>query len=266
MRNRLLILPFIKVLHPEKGFDILLNRAGICSAITACGGHDFTPHPSARAYCIRSLIAALHSQLRDRLANEIRDHEGTVPEGANFTSWFAGRDYLFADGAYHLDTSHLASIVQYALELEACPEIALARELTAYGERLPDVFRHEGDPPFEDSYRDYRALLEVIDGIDIDENLARFAAKIEPALADDNSFPAQIYVNLLLRADMPVDAREAAKRYLAQVPQVAACPSVYDLCMQQGDYIGLAEVAQQRGDGVSFLAALIAQRAVDHPI
>jgi hypothetical protein len=35
---------------------------------------------------------------------------------------------------------------------------------------------------------------------------------------------------------------------------------VYELCQQAGDFSGLADAAKTRGDGVNFLAGLIADR------
>ena len=51
-----------------------------------------------------------------------------------------GRDWLFEDDGYHIDTSHLSSVVQMAVHLTPCDELRLARELCAYGKRLSPRF------------------------------------------------------------------------------------------------------------------------------
>src|SRR5207302_1594097 len=62
--------------HPRKGFDWVLERNGICSAITLASGHEF-PQPDVREYCIKALVRALYDQLSQRLRDEITQHEGT---------------------------------------------------------------------------------------------------------------------------------------------------------------------------------------------
>src|SRR5262249_6091456 len=132
-----------------------------------------------------------------------------------------------------------------------------ARELCAYGERLSPTFKQEADPPFEESYRDYRILLDLFDRVDVEEGLEHFRNKIEPALVQGSTFPAEVYVNILLRIGRKREALEYAKKYLADVTRQTVCPAVYDLCQEMSDYEGLAESAKKRADGVSFLAGLI---------
>jgi hypothetical protein len=165
---------------------------------------------------------------------------------------------LFDEGAYHIDTSHLSSVVQFALELDACPERKLARELCAYGEKLSDTFKFASDPPFERTYADYKVLLDTLDGENVEAGVKHFRDKVEPGVAQGSTFPAEVYVNLLLKLDRKADALATAKNYLAGENRQLSCPSVYELCQQAGDFGGLAEAARARGDGVNFLAGLIA--------
>jgi hypothetical protein len=56
---------------PEKGFDIILDRHGVCSAITMVHSADLTHNPPLREYCIRRLVRALHEQLSERLRADL---------------------------------------------------------------------------------------------------------------------------------------------------------------------------------------------------
>ena len=105
------------------------------------------------------------------------------------------------------------------------------------------------------------AFRGLFDRVNVEEGLTHFRNKIEPALAEGNTFPAEVYVNILLRLGRKSQALEAAKRYLADVGRQTVCPSVYELCQDAGDFAGLAEAAQKRADGVNFLAGLIKARA-----
>lgn len=247
-------------IHPAKGFRLVLDRYGICNAITTYSGQDFSRNPPAKQMCIGMLIASLHEQLLERLKTDIAQRGFPVPETNSIIELLDGREYLFAEDAYHIDTSHLSSIVQMSLELEAGPELALARDLCAYGEKLAGHFQHEADPPFERSYADYKILLEIFLDIDREKALKHFRDKIEPEAEQGNTFPAEVYVNILLRLGRKPEAIEVAKKYLAKEQRQLSCPNVYELCQQAKDFSGLAEAAKQRADGVNYLAALIAKK------
>ena len=246
--------------HPGKGFDLVLERFGICNAITTYSGQDFSRLPEAKQHCIARLVTALYNQLHERLRTDVIAHGDPVADDATLADLMQGHDYLFGEDAYHLDTSHLSSIAQMALELSSGPALRHARELCMYGERLSSHFRHDADPPFENTYADYRVLLEIFDGVTAEQGLTHFRAKIEPALAEGNTFPAEVYISILLRLGRQTEAVAAAKQFLSTETRQLSCPGVYELCKDVGDFPGLAEAARKRADGVNFLAALIKSR------
>ncbi|HEX3147431.1 MAG TPA: hypothetical protein VHR66_05065 [Gemmataceae bacterium] len=244
--------------HPAKGFDLIVERYGICNAITTYSGQDFSRNPSAKQHCIRALVRSLYAQLFERLQADLQGRGITVPDGASVGELVHAHPELFEEGAYHIDTSHLSSVCQFALELDACPERKLARELCAYGAGLSESFKFASDPPFEKSYADYKILLDVLDGENVKAGLKHFHDKIAPAAAEGSTFAAEVFVNLLLKVNRHAEALEIAKKYLAGENRPLSCPSVYELCQQAGDFAGLAEAAKARSDGVNFLAGLIA--------
>jgi len=244
--------------HPAKGFDLVVERYGICNAITTYSGQDFSRNPGAKQHCIRALVRSLYVQLLERLKADVESRGGTVPVGASIGDIVRGHRELFEEGAYHIDTSHLSSVVQFSLELDACPERKMARELCAYGERLSESFKFASDPPFEKTYADYKILLDVLDGENVEAGLKHFRDKIDPAAAEGSTFPAEVYVNLMLKIDRKAEALAVAKKYLAGENRQLSCPGVYELCQQAGDFTGLSDAARTRGDGVNFLAGLIA--------
>ncbi|QVL34456.1 hypothetical protein KIH39_11270 [Telmatocola sphagniphila] len=243
-----------------RGFDLIVDRYGICNAITTYSGFDFSKNLPARQHCIQKLVRSLHAQLVERIRNDLETRGETVPAGASIPIMLEGREYLFEDGAYHIDTSHLNSIVEFSLHLENCPELNLASELALYGSRLSGSFQNQMDPPFENSYADYKVYLDILRGVDVEAGLKHFRDKIDPAFSEEFTLPAEIYVNLLLRLGRMDEARAIAKKYLSEVQgRQMACPGVYELCLQVKDFQGLSDAARSRADGVSFLAALASQ-------
>ncbi|HEV3446220.1 MAG TPA: hypothetical protein VG099_16375 [Gemmataceae bacterium] len=257
--QQLIEIAFHHGVHPRKGFDWILDRYGICSTITTVSGHQF-PDPAVREYCIRGLVRALYEQLRQRLAEEVARHEGKAPEGQSVRQLMAGKDYLFEDDFYHVDVSHLSSIVQMSVHLSRGAELDMARELCAYGQRLSPRFQYAGDPPFEEQYRDYGIYLSVLAGDKVDEGIAHFRAKAENADPETvGTFPAEVLVNLLVRIDRPAEALQVARQFLTKPQSTpSSCPSIVELCRQTRDYKTLAEVAREQGDPVHFMAGLLA--------
>lgn len=252
---------FHQGVHPEKGFDLILDRYGICSSITIVSGQDFSQHPDLYAYCVRNLVRALAEQLAERLRSDIASRgEETPPEDATIGELIAGRDWLFADDAYHIDVSHLSSVVQMSLRLPDCPELRVARDLCRYGERLGSMYHGRNDPPFERNYTDYGLYLDVLMGDNTEEALAYFHEQAAKGMQEGYGFPAEILVNLLLRVDRPQEALAVAREFLSDAEERdLTCPGLYELCHKAGDFRAMAEIAQQRGEGVPYLAALIRQ-------
>jgi hypothetical protein len=245
--------------HPNRGFDLLLERLGVCSAITTLSSTDLSNDIPLRIECVRKLIAALHSQLKERLAFDLSNRGIPIPE----TIPQMLRDELFTDDAYHIDVSHLASVAQMSLELPpGDPSLPAARDLCDYGRRLAPGFRGRGEAPFDDQYADFSVYLAILAGEDIENGLRHFEAKIEPELAEGNTFPAEVFINLLVRLDRKPAALAAAQRYLINLSSDTSlsCPDVIELARQVGDYAALAEAARVKGDAVTFLASLIAAR------
>jgi len=244
--------------HPRRGFDWLLERHGTCNAITTMSS-DIPLAQDVRAYCVQKLIRTLHTELLARLKAEIVSKQGFEPTGKTIAELIEGRDWLFSDDYYHIDLSHLNAVTQMSINLEACPELQLARDLCAYGKKLSPKFLYPSDPPFDKQYHDYDVYLGILTGADVEGGVAYFRKKAEEADPHEvGTFPAQVLVNLLLRLKRPQEALAAARQFLAHVSnERLSCPNLVELCQQTGDYSVLAAVAREQGNPVNYLAALI---------
>jgi hypothetical protein len=174
----------------------------------------------------------------------------------------ADRPWLFEDGSYHIDISHLSSVVQMSIYLPAGEELELARELCAYGERLSTQFQYQTDSPFEDQYRDYGVYLSILAGQMVEEGLAHFHAKVDKADPETaGTRPAEVLVNLYMRLDRPAGALAVARCYLNSTEyRPMICPTITELCQHANDYQALADVARAGADPVNFLAGILGQQ------
>src|SRR5256885_2023039 len=91
-------------LLPEKGFDLVLDRHGVCSAITMVGSSDLNANPKLRDYCVGRLVRAVHEQLAERVRADLEARGLPAPAGATIPQLIAGRPELFGEDAYHIDT------------------------------------------------------------------------------------------------------------------------------------------------------------------
>ncbi|MFO0907633.1 MAG: hypothetical protein U0794_04600 [Isosphaeraceae bacterium] len=250
--------------NPRRGYELILEHYGSCSAITA---FEQLPRDDAtRAAAAGALVRQLHAHLTANLRSDIEQRgQETLAEGLSILDLVSGRDWLFADEAYHIDVSHLASTVRVAPLLSDPEVIATAVDLTEYGRRLSPRHIYEGDPPFENVYEDHRTYLRALLGQDVDEAIQHFRTKLTPSpdpYADEDEpqrpdpTPAQVLVGLLNRIGHVEEAIDVAAEHLAGYPESALfCPGVSQLCERARRPDRLAAISRAQGDLVHYAAA-----------
>lgn len=247
---------FYERVHPRKGFELILANYGTCRAISS---FEQYPVRKGREECIRLLVRTLHAELAESLKRAIAEHEGQAPDAQSIRALIAGRDWLFEGNSYHLDSSHLAAVLRFSLDLNDRETLALALELAEYGTRLSPLFQYRGDPPFQNVYEDHAIYLRALLGEGADAAVAHFRRKV--ADADPNqasTAPAQMLVLLLARLKRYSEAIEVSLEHLSQVePNQLVCPSVLQLCQMAGDHERLRMLARERGDLLGFAAAAL---------
>jgi hypothetical protein len=244
--------------NPRRGFELILDHYGTCSAITAF--EHLAGDAASRPAAAGRLVHRLHEELTASLRADIAQRgQPLPPEGTPIAALVAGRPWLFADDAYHIDISHLTSVVRIAPLLDDPGAIALAVGLCEYGRNLSLRLRSEGEPPFEDHFADHAVYLRALLAEDVDAAVAHFRAKIAAAPGGvDDSIPAQVLVGLLLRLGRLDEALDAAAQHLAGIPESAlSCPSAGALCQRAGQPARLAAIARASGDLVRYAAGII---------
>jgi hypothetical protein len=245
--------------HPRKGFDLILDNYGACSAITA---FEHLPlDESIRNACADRLVRHLHEQLTANLRAEISRRGQPMPSDETpVAGLLAGRPWIMADDAYHVDTSHLAATVRMAVILTEHKTLALAVELTDYGRQLSSMHRYESEPPFDKLYEDHAVYFRALLGQGVDAAIAHFEKKASEPDPDGESdtLPAQVLVRLLLRLGRLEKAIDVSSKHLAGLPEGALIvPSLASLCQRAGRADRLALSARERGDLVEYATAIL---------
>jgi hypothetical protein len=250
---------FNQRVNPSRGFELILEQYGVCSAITAF--EHLASDEANRVAAADRLVRRLHQDLVANLRAEIAHRGQPLPaEGAPIAELIERCPWLFADDAYHIDVSHLSAVVRIAPLVNDPTTISRAVELTDYGRNLSHRHRSEGEPPFEDHFADHGVYLRALLGDDADAAVRYFRAKLGPtdSEAQEGTIPAQVLVGLLLRLGRLDEAIDVAAEFLAGVPEAAlGCPSVAQLCQRAGQPARLARIARSHGDLVHYAAAIL---------
>jgi len=246
--------------HPRKGFELLLGRFGICRAITYFEQYS---DRETREQCIILLVRTLHRELVESLQKAIVKRQGTslphLPDSV--PELIRGRDWLFGDLDYYVDTSHLVAVIRFALDLADPQALRLAVELCEYGQHLSPQFKYRAEPPFDDVYVDHAAYLSALAGENVDACIQHFLAKVRAS--DLDTTPAQVLVALLTRLKRYQEAIDISLEHLSQTAgEQLVCPTIPQLCQLEGDYPRLKQLARERGDLLSFLAATLPQPTI----
>ncbi|MDB5351686.1 MAG: hypothetical protein JWN86_2933 [Planctomycetota bacterium] len=250
---------FNQGVHPRRGFELILDHFGVCSAISSFEG--LPPDETIRRGCSESLVRRLHEHLIMSLRAEVeRRGEALPPEGTSVPRLIEGRDWLFADDAYHLDVSHLGAVVRVAPMAEDRETLEKAVELTEYGRHLSDRHQYDGEPPFDRLYEDHGIYLRGLLGRDEDTAISHFGQKLPPIDpdGDGDTLPAQILVRLLVRMGRLEEAIDVSAEHLARVPEgMLMVPGLTQLCGRAGRLDRLAMSARALGDPVKYAAAIL---------
>ena len=256
--DAVLEIAFQEQVNPRRGLELILANHGICRAITC-----FSAYPSRTGWeeSLAFLTRTLYGELSASLRRAITEVEGKAPEETGVAALIAGRDWLFEGANYYVDTSHLASVIQFCGESRDAGTLRMAVEFCDYGAKLAPMFRWRGEPPFDNVYEDYRIWMRALLGEDVDAAVTHFREKVAAADPEaSGTAPAQALVNLLVRLGRYAEAVDVSLEHLKDDgPMGRTCPQVTELCQMSGDWNRLAEVARTSGDALSFTAALVAR-------
>lgn len=247
---------FHEGVHPQKGFELALEHYGICRAITMLSAY---PSASGRDESLRLLVRTLHREIVDNIKRTISAVEGEAPQTESILQLIDGRAWLFDNDAQYTDSSHLAGLLQFAMELEDATALRQVVEIADYGSRLSPTFQYNDDPPFDRGYEDRGIYLRALMGEEVERAITHFEAKAaacDPEL--DGTRPAEVLVELLCRLGRHTDAIRAFRRHLSNAAaERLSCPTLPQLCELAGDFEQLKTVAKEQSDPLSYLAGAI---------
>ncbi|MFO0816635.1 MAG: hypothetical protein U1A77_01760 [Pirellulales bacterium] len=242
-----------------RGFGLVLKHYGTCNAITTFEGEVPRQSRADQQVATGLIVRHLHAELLGNLRTDIARQEGAQPAEKTLAGLVADRPWLFQELTYHVDTTHLSSVVRFA-RLSDDPEVLrLALDLTEYGRRLHAQFQYPGDEPFVENYPAHGLFFAALLGQQVDEALTYFRQRAEQSDVQMlGTIAIEIYIDLLNRVGRPAAALEASLKMMPQGQQgLGIAPSLLDLAQKAGNYDQVRSHFRERGDLLGFTAALV---------
>jgi hypothetical protein len=256
--------------HPVKGLELMLKSRGTCNTISAFDQATAQISAEERLRGAELLVKHLYQELLQSVRRDIerRSAEQGIepPQPGTLLEAIDGRDWLFEDGNYHIDVSHLSAVVRFARFLNPdSPELPMAAQLCGYGARLSQQFQYPADPPFDDYYGAHLEFFNVLLGGGRRKSLAYFRERLENAQeTDDRRLIAYVLVDLLVRTGMLEEAALLAAEHLRDLDESSGF-SFAQLSEEAGRLDLFRDVAREREDLIGFTAALVGQPGKRHP-
>jgi hypothetical protein len=251
---------FQEGVHPLKGLEFILARHGICRAITSFGMQAISKD---REQCIVMLARHIQTEIVSRMNQVVEGREGSPPASANLIEIMNGRDWLFGEWDYYVDTSHLASIVPLCVEMTDRAGLEVFLELCEYGRRLSPQLQPAGVAPFEDQFVAYGHYVQALLGNDVEEHIDYFrkqVAECDPERTGDA--PARELIRLLVTLHRPAEALPILlEKVIEDQPYGSPVPSALQLCYEAKDFTRMKSLARDRSDVLSYFAAGILNRS-----
>jgi hypothetical protein len=205
------------------------------------------------------IVQHLYDELSMTVKSEVERRMPLPPSAKEPTlrELIMGREWLFQEGNYHIDVSHLNSVVRFARFLDpGTPELEQAAQLAEYGCNLDTQFQYPGEAPFEEFYPSHQHFLNVLLGRNVDESMAYFQQKLDAEPDEpDQQMIAYVMVDLLMRCGLIDQAMEVAEKHLRFLDEPTF--SFAELCTKAGKLDAWAEASRAKGDLVAFTAAIV---------
>jgi hypothetical protein len=248
--------------HVVEGLKLLLKTHGTCNTVTAMSQLLAQMSPEERRQAAAVMVKNIYADLQHNVCRDLERREIVLNPETSLEGMIRDREFLFAEASYHVDVSHLHSIVSFARHLHrGDPELLLAIELSQYGSQLAEHLRYPGDVPFDDYYVANQNFLKAVAGIDVDESVSYFISRLhqetDPA---DKRMIAFVLVDLGQRVDRVNMALDAAAQYISQLEDPNGF-SFTAYCVSAGRLDILEAAARENDDVLALVTARLCRSA-----
>ncbi|MCA9199316.1 MAG: hypothetical protein KDA87_17340, partial [Planctomycetales bacterium] len=243
-------------------FRLLLSHYGTCNAITTFESAMYGQARETKVPAVELLVSHVYDELRSSVVAHLQRLNITCDAAASLRQLVSDHPQLFDDGAYHIDTTHLASTVRAAKDLSDSQRIHLADELAAYGRRLAPELQYPGDPPFAEFYpahQKYFAILLNPNSAAVADELDYFRQQaVDSNPMEETTAAIEVYIDLLHRIGRSQAAIDARRELLPDdIQTTGQAPGLLELCQAANNFDPLKQLCLQRQDLLGYTMAVL---------
>ncbi len=242
--------------HIARGLEFLLKTHGTCNTVTAFSQLQQQMTPEERRAAAAMMVRNIYDDLQATIRRDVESRMPVLTPNASIAELISGREWLFAEGNYHIDVSHLHSTVGFARALnQGDPELLLAIELCDYGSKLATQLQYPADVPFDDYYKANRFFLTAIAGEDTDAGIDYFLQRLKDAPDEQDQ---QLIAFVLLDLAQRVGQTERVLAQTAAFVSKMEDPNGFSftkLCLELGMADKLEEAAEANDDLLAYTIA-----------
>lgn len=242
--------------HMVKGLEFLLQTHGTCNSVTTLSQLQQQMTFEERRESAAMMVRHLYTDLQYSLRSDLESRNPVVPPDASIRELIKGQKILFAEGNYHIDVSHLHSIVGFARSLtKEDPELELAIELCEYGSHLSEPLRYPGNPPFE-AY--YEAHLQFLNGLKNDQPKSSLQWFVDRMHSEPDENNKRLTAFVILDLGQRTDQEDTAITHVAPVLGQVEDPNGFSftsLCVEQNRLDLLETTAIATDDVIAWATA-----------
>ncbi|MEZ6043466.1 MAG: hypothetical protein R3C20_23450 [Planctomycetaceae bacterium] len=248
--------------HYVRGLYFLLKTHGTCNTVTAMGQLMPQMSPDERQQAAAMMVQNIYSDLQRSVRHDVESRMPVLNGKATLSELISGREWLFENGNYHIDVSHLHATVGFARHLNSdAPELQQAIELAEYGSRLAEPLRYPADVPFDDYYNGHLHFLHAIAGINPEDSLQYFIDRLNAEPDEpDKKLIAFVVVDLGQRIGQLSQALEVAAPFLNRLEDPAGF-SFTEACVDANRLDLLEQFARENDDILSMATVLLTRKA-----
>lgn len=247
--------------HIAKGLEFLLKTHGTCNTVTAFGQLQQQMSVDERRTTGAMMVRNIYNDLQHTIRREVEARMPVLSPTASIAELIKGRDWLFAEGNYHIDVSHLHSTVGFARALEKDDkELSLAIELCAYGSMLASQLQYPGDVPFDDYYQAHSHFLNALAGNQVDEAIQYFTNRLKNEPDEpDQQLIAYVLLDLAQRVGKIEDVVKQTTQFVGKMEDPNGF-SFSKLCVELGMTDELEAVARTNDDLLAYAIAKLSSK------
>lgn len=243
---------------PSYGYHLAMMHHGTCSAITAFDVQGANFDRETQSAMAAQLLRHIYDEVMQNVKAHIDQNEQTARPDANLRELLAEHPWLVEQQAYHLDATHLASLMKIARLTTSAGDHEMALQLTEYGAGFPDDLQYPNPAPFENTYADHNIFFSALMGENAEAAVNHFQQKCTQASGAD-----EILIDFLYRISRVDDAIAHAKASpIDPSMRTGLAPDIIEMASSPAQFESVLDHLQQQDDLLGYSVALLKQNEV----